>query len=302
MPPKLVLVTDLDGTFLGGPGQERLYSAIERHRDDMQLIFATGRSLADVVRHFGWGDAPAAYGGPPPPRPDYLICDVGTAAYFGAPPHAEVPGVMQWIRESWGDAGDRVRSLLQDVPGLELQGGGSGWEEVPVPVEGGGERGRSPRPRGTPTSAGRELHRISYYFTPDCDIAAVCARCSEAGFDAIASHGKFLDVLPSGVGKGTTMQRLLRECGLDPATAVVAGDSCNDLGLFNECRSEGPTGVVVGNADQQLRDTLAQGERCGGIYFANAHGAGGIWEALTTHYGHSWLADDADPPREDQGR
>lgn len=114
----LVLCTDLDGTFLGGSDEERaaLYDFIERHRDDLRLVFVTGRDLP-FVRTL-WEERGL-------PRPDDIIGDVGTTVVSGATlkPH---PALHAWIDSRWQDANARIHAKLKDEPGLELQ---------PVPTE-----------------------------------------------------------------------------------------------------------------------------------------------------------------------
>eukprot|EP00756_Hemistasia_phaeocysticola_P058853 Hpha_TRINITY_DN35519_c0_g1::TRINITY_DN35519_c0_g1_i1::g.84538::m.84538 len=272
MPPRLVLCTDLDGTFLGDPGREALYEAVERHRPQVLLVYATGRSLPDVRRRLGW-DPGTESTGPRVPTPDFLICDVGTTVYHGSPPYGVVASVQDWILKSWGDAGARVKDMLAGEEGLELQGGGAGWEVV-----------------DGISRTGPDMCRVSYYYSSACALDKVRQRVQAAGLQFIASHGKFLDILPGGVGKGTTLLQLLAECGVDRRLSVVAGDTCNDLSLFEVCSDEGPRGVVVGNAESALREALASKEAAGcGIHFASAHGAAGVWEGLVQVYGHKWL-------------
>ena len=71
-----ILATDLDGTFLGGNASERaaLYDWIGQRRNEIVLIYVTGRSLTtmrDVLDEL-------------PLQPDHIISDVGTAVYAGA--------------------------------------------------------------------------------------------------------------------------------------------------------------------------------------------------------------------------
>eukprot|EP01065_Artemidia_motanka_P036703 TRINITY_DN44667_c0_g1_i1.p1 TRINITY_DN44667_c0_g1~~TRINITY_DN44667_c0_g1_i1.p1 ORF type:complete len:267 (+),score=62.20 TRINITY_DN44667_c0_g1_i1:57-857(+) len=264
MPPKLVLCTDLDGTFLGSPGREELYDAIRQHREDVLLVFATGRALDSVQKCMGESEPT----GPKIPDPDYIICEVGTKIFRGRPPHESVASVQSWVRDSWGGASARVRKLLAGVPGLTLQGQGKGWE---TPDDG------SPRAE----------NRVSYYFDETCDVPATCEKVREAGLDPVASHGRFLDVLPRGVAKGPTLLKLVAELGLDPSTVVVAGDSYNDLSLFQVCGSSGVRGVVVGNSQDDLRGAL--GPDPPGVHYATAHGAAGIAEGLE-HHNFSWLS------------
>ncbi len=49
--PVLVLVTDLDGTLLGGeaPWRRALYQWLREHRQEVLHIFCTGRQLASIA-------------------------------------------------------------------------------------------------------------------------------------------------------------------------------------------------------------------------------------------------------------
>jgi len=99
----LLLAVDLDGTFLGGSSDDRraLYDFITYNRDDIALIYVTGRDIAfatGVARH---GEAPA---------PDIIIGDVGTSVVVGPKwtPHAKTE---TWIAERWAGP-DRAKRLL----------------------------------------------------------------------------------------------------------------------------------------------------------------------------------------------
>src|SRR5260221_11750240 len=68
---KLILATDLDGTFLEGNEQIKsvFYNKLSSLRDQVMLIYVTGR-LVDVVEYFCKnGDLP---------NPHYVIADHGT--------------------------------------------------------------------------------------------------------------------------------------------------------------------------------------------------------------------------------
>jgi len=50
--PALVLVTDLDGTLLGGSPswRQRVYGWLERSREQVLHVFCTGRDLPSIAR------------------------------------------------------------------------------------------------------------------------------------------------------------------------------------------------------------------------------------------------------------
>jgi len=88
----LLLAVDLDGTFLGGSDSDRcaLYDLIGRNRDEIALLYVTGRDIEFATGIAHRGEAPA---------PDMIIGDVGTSIVV-APnwtPHA----AEAWIDARW---------------------------------------------------------------------------------------------------------------------------------------------------------------------------------------------------------
>jgi HAD superfamily hydrolase (TIGR01484 family) len=236
--PRLVLATDLDGTFLGGDEQQRraLYEDLNTRGDELLLIFVTGRDLdfvAELVRQPGM------------PQPDLIIGDVGTTIVRGRD-HHPVPEVQAWVDERWNAANEQVLALLADEPGLRLQ-----------PVM--GER------------------RVSYFYDPETLQAATIAKVEAAGFDVITSADTFLDVLPRGVAKGPTLTRLVQMLGLPTDAVLVAGDTLNDLSLFQTDFR----GVAVGNAEPLLVDAIAD---LPDVHHSDLPGCAGIADAIA-HFG-----------------
>src|SRR5690606_7521446 len=76
--------------------------------------------------------------------------------------------------------------------------------------------------------------------------------------DVVASAGTYVDVLPAGVNKGTTLRRVVMWLGRSESEVVVAGVTLNDLALFEA----GFAGAVVGNSEPGLRAWA--GGRAGG--------------------------------------
>lgn len=242
----LILATDLDGTFLGGPEQARrnLYASL-RSRQDAMVIFVTGRDL-DFIR--------ALLADPDMPRPRYIIGDVGTTVVEGDG-FRPVAQVQDAIAEAWGEANASVMTLLRDEPGLELQ----------------------------PTAF---RHRVSYYYDPARLRQETLRLIENAGFEWLLSADRFLDVLPRGIAKGPTLLKLIEAKALDADRVLVAGDTLNDLSLFET----GLKGVAVGNSEPKLLDALA---RCHWIYRSALPGAAGIADALA-HFGMQGEREDAE--------
>ncbi|MCW5750807.1 MAG: HAD hydrolase family protein [Alphaproteobacteria bacterium] len=242
----LVLATDLDGTFLGGPVEARraLYTSLRRRRE-ATVVFVTGRDL-DFIREL--------LADPEMPRPRYVIGDVGTTVVRGED-FRPVAEVQDAIAEAWGDANVRVMALLRGEPGLELQ----------------------------PTAF---RHRVSYYYDPARLRPQTLRLIEDAGFEWLLSADRFLDVLPRGIAKGPTLLRLIEAASLDADRVLVAGDTLNDLSLF-ETRLKG---VAVGNSEPKLLDAIAGFDW---IYRSALPGAAGIADALA-HFGMQGEAQDAE--------
>ncbi|WP_340118529.1 HAD family hydrolase [Pelagibius sp. 7325] len=234
MTHSLILATDLDGTFLGGSDDAR-----------QRLYDAIAARRAEMLLIFVTGrDLPfirELCATTAVPWPDYVIGDVGTTIAGGdnlVPIEAlEIP-----IAEAWGNRGDTVRAMLDGVPGLSLQ--------------------------ATPFR-----YRVSYDYDPAAFDHSLVPEIEAKGFDVLISADRFLDVLPSGVAKGPTLLRLIDHLGIAPGRVLVAGDTLNDLSLFET----GLTGVAVGNSEPALKRRL-QGR--GTVYHSQGAGAAGILEAI----------------------
>lgn len=231
---RLVLATDLDGTFLGGSADSRdqLYDWIERNRAHVTLIFVTGRDLPFVRSLVSETSVP---------QPDYVIGDVGTTI-AGGPSIEPIEELERPIAALWGDSGARVVSLLAEEPGLTLQ----------------------------PTEF---RYRVSYFYDPQILSSDAAEKVRQAGLDCIVSADTFFDVLPPGISKGPTLIRLVEHLGLDPDDVLVAGDTLNDLSLFET----GFAGVAVGNSEPALRARIAD---LATVHFSHEAGAGGILDAI----------------------
>lgn len=230
---KLVLATDLDGTFLGGSDEARtgLYNWIEKNRASVGLIFVSGREpgfITNLVRRHGV------------PRPDFAVCDVGTTIASVGPDNllSPIAELEAEIAEAWGDANGRVQAALHRARGLKLQSTGF-------------------------------RHRMSYDMDPAEFDPAALDIVADLGLDALVSDNRFFDVLPRDVSKGPSLLRLLTHLGVPNGNCLVAGDTLNDLSML----SLGLPAVAVGNSEPALLDALkgqghvhfAKGEGAAGI-------------------------------------
>lgn len=240
---RFVLATDLDGTFLGGSDADRrtLYDWIEARRDEVGLVFVTGRDPAFI-------ESLREQEGTP--WPDFAVGDVGTtiAALTPDPDGADgrrvspIAGLEAEIDAIWADAGPRVRKALEGARGLTLQ---------PTPFR----------------------HRVSYDYDPASFDDAACATVEGLGHDWLISADRYFDVLPKGVSKGPSLRRLIAWLGLPPERVLAAGDTMNDYSLLI-C---GTPAVAVGGSEAPLLARLADAKE---VHRARAVGAGGILEAI----------------------
>ncbi|MDE3124427.1 MAG: glucosylglycerol-phosphate synthase, partial [Bacteroidota bacterium] len=167
-------------------------------------------------------------------------CDVGATIVNGYTLEPIEP-IQNEIEQIWpGEL--KIREHLKNIPGLQYQ-------EVP------------------------QQRRCSFYIQQESDIEKFTPIAQQLDCDIIFSAGKYLDILPKGVNKGTTLTKLIKHINEDANKILVAGDTLNDLAMY-QC---GFKGVVVGNAEQALRQATNNISR---IYYAKSAGAGGIVEAI----------------------
>ncbi|MEP6845522.1 MAG: glucosylglycerol-phosphate synthase [Panacibacter sp.] len=174
------------------------------------------------------------------PNPDYIICDVGATVVNG---HTFEPIelIQNEIEKIWPGT-LKIQECLKGISNLQYQ-------EVP------------------------QQRRCSFFSNDENIINEVREIAGAIGCDVIHSANKFLDVLPKGINKGTTLIKLVKYLKADPEKVLVAGDTLNDLEMY-KC---GYKGVVVGKAEQKLTDATID---IPNIYQAKMEGAGGIIESM----------------------
>lgn len=181
---------------------------------------------------------------PSVPTPDYIICDVGATVVDGRTLKPIQP-LQAEIDARW--PGERtVAQALGSFAGIERQ-------EVP------------------------QQRRCSYFCAPgtvDSDLQAIA---DSLGCDVLYSADRYLDILPRGVNKGSTLDALVCAQDFDRDAVLVAGDTLNDLSMYRQ----GFRGVCVGESETALLEaTRARA----GVLHARSPGCGGILEAIA-HFG-----------------
>lgn len=265
----IVLATDLDGTFAHGDGAIRQELVEELARRAGTLIYVTGRT-PEAARELAERTSL--------PRPAVLIADVGTSVLRGFGP-ARVEPIEAELDRAWPGV-DIVRERLAPLGALEPQDVDaprrvSYWIETvrrrdtadPAPAAGDPFAARDPDAASLDRAAEAEARAVG---------ASAAERLKDLNVDVVVSANVFLDVLPRGVNKGTTLRRVLRWLGAEDETCVVAGDSLNDLALFET----GLRGIAVGNCEPALRRRVAGMEH---VYQAGRAGVDGVVEGLRHH-------------------
>ena len=269
MSAPLVLATDLDGTLADGSAAARaeLIAGV-RATAGARLIYVTGRAPESARSVLESAALPA---------PDVLIADVGTTVLRGAGPEP-VEAIEAELQRLWPGS-EIVRARLAGVRGLEEQD-----VDAPRRVSYWIRPVRERRGAGTGGNGDEFRARDPGDPSLDVDAAAIASRAAlQAAYalaplevDVLMSANVFLDVLPRGVNKGTTLRRVLRWMGADERGCIVAGDSLNDLALFET----GLRGIVVGNCEPALRARVADMRQ---VYRAHGVGAAGVLEGLRHH-------------------
>lgn len=178
------------------------------------------------------------------PQPDYIIADVGATLVHGdsLQPIQQLQGVVdaRWPGET------QVASAIEPL-GLERQ-------DVP------------------------QARRCSYFCTPEqAANPALREIADELGCDLLYSAELYLDFLPRGVNKGSSLQALADWLELSHDQVLAAGDTLNDLSML----SASFHGVCVGQSETALLEATASHSR---TLHATRPGCGGILEAFA-HFG-----------------
>lgn len=258
-----VLATDLDGTLIpleNHPENARDLSLLtdDLSANDVTLTFVTGRHLASVqdaiLRHSL-------------PKPDWIICDVGTSIYHHAGNSFRLanPYVAH------------LQSIVREYSTEVVREKFSAWQSLRVQEE---EK--------------QGVFKLSFYCEANQLEHLVIKLQEELAqhaipYSVIGSVDPFngdglIDLLPSNVSKAHALQWWTQYTGLANEEAVFAGDSGNDLAAL----TAGYRTIVVGNADRALADTVRthfeQNQQLDRLYLAEKTATSGVL-AGCQHFG-----------------
>ena len=237
---RFLLATDIDGTLLGdNAGEEAFRLFVSNYPDSLWFAAMTGRTRRSVEDLVATGRLP---------QPHYIVGSVGTDLTDCHDP-ANLMGT-RWR--------ERV-SPQWDVESIYSIGEGDGVV------------------RQVFSEAQPPFHAAFMWDGRDESLDAFRTRMAAAQeCRIIASHRRYIDVLPTGVGKGDAVTFLQSELSVDRDRVVVAGDSGNDCELFEA----GFPGVVVANAQEEILACIREPFH----YRSGLPGARGVLDGLE-HFG-----------------
>ncbi|MFV9653700.1 glucosylglycerol-phosphate synthase [Pseudomonas sp. NY15366] len=178
------------------------------------------------------------------PQPDFIIADVGATLVHGDSLQPIQP--LQSVVDARWPGETQVASAIEPF-GLERQ-------DVP------------------------QARRCSYFCTPEQAANPQLRKVAdELGCDLLYSAELYLDFLPKGVNKGSSLQALADWLELDHDQVLAAGDTLNDLSML----SASFHGVCVGQSEAALLEATRSHSR---TLHASRPGCGGILEAFA-HFG-----------------
>lgn len=260
-----IIATDLDRTLFPNGDQEYdgsmdTFSGMIEEKD-LSLIFVTGRNLEQVLRGMEKYQ---------PPKPDYLIGEVGTKVYtVVGGSFEEDTSYIRFIEENTQNW-DRLDIIarLQSLKQLSLQEEhNQNRFKISFYLEGINES-------EDVINKAEELIELE---TPDAQIIYSVDETKGMGL---------VDVLPKKANKLEALEFVRKKIGADPEDIIYAGDSGNDLIPL----TAGYKAILVKNAIDEVREQVTEKAKEKGIieriYFAkgneeyNGNYVSGIIEGL----------------------
>ena len=235
--------TDIDGTILGKPDALNRFTATwskipDQHRP--LLCYNTGRLLEDLQNLVEEEHMP---------RPDYLICGVGTRI-FDVGANRILKSFNDILDEGWNL--NQVQQVLESHSFASLQ---------PIQFQ--------------------SKYKSSWYAhgLSSQDLLSLEQELEHAGLDVhvVYSSDRDLDILPKYANKGNALTWLLKQLNIARKACLVAGDTGNDAAMFLK---KDIRGIVVGNAQPELQEATIGKE----VYRAEGACADGVLEGLR-HFG-----------------
>jgi len=175
------------------------------------------------------------------PQPKYIICDVGATVVDGLTLQPVQP-LQSAIEQDWPGE-HAIEQVMTDYVAFTRQ-------DVP------------------------QQRRCSYFCEPGAINDDIHGLAKTLGCDLLYSADRYLDFLPRGVNKGSTLQALVEHLQIPASEVLVAGDTLNDLSMYQHAFK----GVCVGRSEKGLLDAT---NSMAHVLQSKAPGCGGILDAIT---------------------
>jgi HAD superfamily hydrolase (TIGR01484 family) len=231
---KLGLATDLDGTFLEGNHQTKNFFYNKLlHLHEEVLLIYVTGRPIETVKQF------CTHGYLP--NPHFVIGDHGTHIVDGVNFYP-VEYLQNPIIQKWNNGNSMLRELLREEIGIQLQ------------------------PLDPP-------YRIAYYYDPNLLKDQTLEKIINAGFDFVQSCDMYLDILPRGISKGSSLLNLIKYLDISPEIVITSGDSLNDLSLFQT----GLKSIAVSNSEPKLLEEI---KKLNNVYLSPFPGLSGVIDGI----------------------
>lgn len=249
--PRLLIALDIDGTILDHDGfiPRSTHEQVDRLRAaGHEIMLATGRSAADTL-----------------PVHDrlaldsrYVVSANGATVLERKADAIDGATASERYERRWVQTFDPSDVLLRLREGLR-------GARYAVESAEGVFRYSGKFPEGSFEASGREVTFEQLLSEPVQRLVVVAPDQSTEEFaSAVESIGlhhvsysvgwtSWLDIAPSGVNKGTALERVRNELGIDREHVVVAGDGRNDIEMLEWAREHG-RGIVIGGSPQEVID------------------------------------------------
>lgn len=233
-----MIITDIDNTLTGDDDALREFVEMLNHMDShVGFGIATGRNFDSACQLLDDMEIP---------RPDLMICSVGTEIYHTKNLILD-SSWQRTINYRWER--DKIVELLADVEGYYLQ-----------------------------DDENQSDYKLSYDVDTKTGVKPAhlkqLLRKNNLSAKTVWSFGSFVDIIPIRAGDGLAVRHLAYKWGLPSERLLIAGDSGND----EEMLKGNTLGVVVANHSKEL-NRLKKYSR---VYFSQASHARGIIEGI--HY------------------
>jgi len=197
------------------------------------------------------------------PRPDYLICGVGTLIY-DVKNKTLIKKFSQILEEGWNI--EKISELIEST-GFEIK-------KQPVHFQ--------------------NQYKSSWFFDDatdeQIDEIKKLMRQNRLDVNVVYSSSRHLDILPKYANKGNSLEWLLEHLDIRHAETVVAGNSGNDLAMY---QLDDINGIVVANAQPELLEDT----RGLNVFYSSKLYHDAILDGLI-HFGIKLKISDAPEPKE----